>query len=74
MIKLMMAVVWLSGHVDHVELTGSKYETLRDCQAHVRQMTFTNHFNSGLTYHGSDLLKNNADAIVGGGFYCEVVR
>lgn len=69
MIKLMMAVVWLSGQVDHVELTGSKYETLRDCQAHVRQLTFTNHFNSSFTR-----ATGKRDVVVGGGFYCEVTK
>lgn len=67
MIKLMMAVVWLSGQVDHVELTGSKYETLRDCQIHARQLTFTDNF----TYYRA--LRGD-NRVVGGGFYCEVVR
>lgn len=71
MIKLIMAVVWLSGHVDHVELTGSKYETLRDCQLHARQLTFTNYTGprSGAT---RDFTAD--DVVVGGGFYCEVMK
>lgn len=70
MVKLMMAVVWLSGQVDHVELKGSDYKDLAECQYHVRQMTFTNYTGG---YQGGPT-KNWSDLVVGGGFYCEVQK
>jgi len=68
MIKLMMALVYLSGDVEYKELTGSEYSTIQDCQNHARQLSFT-----WAAYNRvwSDKYDQYMQ-IVAGGFYCEV--